>query len=72
MHKIKFLYTERGINIDPNNLHFIEKNRITETLFGDSTNYWHHWNDRFIISGKAIDIYDIGILFKVDSFKKIK
>jgi hypothetical protein len=72
MNKIKLLYSEKDINIEPYNLHFVEKDKISEILFGDSTNYWHYWHNRYAISGKAIDIFDNGILFKVDGYKKIE
>jgi len=44
---------------------------IKEGLFGDSLNYGEHWQDKFIITGKAVDIKGLGILFKVDTYENI-
>jgi hypothetical protein len=71
--KIRKLEKEKGFGFIPNghDLYLTGSDNINEKLFGDSLNYGEHWNDKFIITGKAIDIKGYGIVFRVDTYEKV-
>jgi hypothetical protein len=64
---------KRGIGFAPNghDLFLTGQGKIAEILFGDSSNFEEHWHDKFMIKGKAIGIKSYGIVFKVDTYKKL-
>jgi hypothetical protein len=71
--KIKNVFEKRGIGFIPNghDIYLTGQDRIKEILFGDTLNFGEHWHDKFIITGKAIDMKGLGIVFRVDKYKKI-
>jgi hypothetical protein len=64
---------KRGPSFIPNgqDLYLTGEKNIAATLFGDSVNYGEHWHDRFIITGKIVDIKGLGFVFRVDTYKKL-
>jgi|GEM_PF-4852610 len=70
---IKEVETNRGAQYVPGgrDLYLTGPDKINETLFGDSLNYGEHWGDRFLITGKAVAIKGHGLIFQVDSYKKV-
>ena len=71
--KIKKVFEKRGVGFIPNghDIYLTGQERIKEILFGDTSNYREHWHGRFVITGKAIDMKGLGIIFKVNDYKKI-
>lgn len=79
LNKIKVLYSQKGDGFIPNgnDIYLTGLKNIKSIMFGDSSNYWLHWHDRFKITGRAVDIMHTesgfeGILFKVESYKYIE
>lgn len=79
LNKIKVLYSRKGEGFIPNgrDIYLTGLKNIKTIMFGDSSNYWLHWHDRFRITGRAVDIMhtndgDEGILFKVESYEYVE
>ncbi len=72
--KINMIHAAKGNGFIPNarDLYLTGQDKIKEILFGDSSNYGEHWHDKFVITGKAIDVSGSGIVFRVDHYEKIK
>lgn len=69
---IRSEHAEHGNLPHYSDLRLTGENRITEILFGDSTNYGELWHNKYEITGKAIGLKHAGILFRVDSYRKIE
>ena len=73
--KLLGIYNKRGSESLPNgrDLRLVGEEKIDEKLFGNSENFMDLWHNKYVITGKAIDVSegDYGIVFRVDSYKKI-
>ncbi|HXC06526.1 MAG TPA: hypothetical protein VNZ86_17340, partial [Bacteroidia bacterium] len=68
--EIRAVKKNKGISYGPNGLDLYlsgEGNKSTE-LFGDSSNFMDHYNDHFLVTGKAVGIRGEGIVFRVDTY----
>jgi hypothetical protein len=71
--KLKQVERTKGASFVPNSkdLYLTDPEKINELLFGDSVTYGERLNNTYYITGKAIDIKGLGIVFRVDTYKKL-
>ncbi len=71
--KLKQVELTKGASFVPNSkdLYLTGPEKINELLFGDSVTYGERLNNTYFITGKATDIKGLGIVFRVDTYKKL-
>lgn len=71
--KIKELNkTENRFLPNGRDLYIIGQDNICTILFGDTNSFMDLWHNKYLITGKAIDVKGHGIVFRVDNYRLLK
>jgi len=70
--EIKTFKQRRYVSIPSNrDLYLTGYKNIASKLFGNCSNYGDYWHNKYKITGKVIGVSGIGLIFRIDHYKKI-